>query len=56
MPFDKQIIMAKVSRALLKDIIEARVAGSRHGFRVIGVNILCSKKLEYNDRVTFLEV
>jgi len=56
MPFDNQIIMAEVSGAFLKDIIEARVAGSRHGLRVAGVKVVYSKKRKSQDRVTLLEV
>jgi len=56
MPFDNQIIMAEVSGAFLKEIIEARVAGSRHGLRVAGVKVVYSKKRKNQDRVTLLEV
>lgn len=56
MPFDNQIIMAEVSGAFLKDIIEARVAGSRHGLRVAGIKVVYSKKRDSQDRVTLLEI
>ncbi len=56
MPFDNQIVMAEVDGKFLKEIIEARVAGGRHGLRVAGVKVVYSKKRDNNDRVTLLEV
>lgn len=56
MPFDNQIIMAEVSGAFLKDIIEARVAGSRHGLRVAGIKVVYNKTRDSQDRITLLEV
>ncbi|MCD6181248.1 MAG: bifunctional metallophosphatase/5'-nucleotidase [Candidatus Cloacimonetes bacterium] len=56
MPFDNQIVMMEINGAFLKEIIEFRVSGGRHGLRVAGVTVEYSKKRKNFDRVTKLLV
>nr|HPR17709.1 bifunctional metallophosphatase/5'-nucleotidase [Candidatus Cloacimonadota bacterium] len=54
MPFDNQIVMMEVDGSFLKDIIEMRVSGSRHGLRVAGIKVVINQKRENYDRVSEL--
>ncbi len=54
MPFDNQVVVMEVDGAFLKDIIELRVSGSRHGLRVAGVNVVYNRSRKDFDRVTKL--
>jgi len=54
MPFDNQVVTIEVDGAFLKDIIEMRVSGSRHGLRVAGVNVIYNRKRKDYDRITKL--
>ncbi len=54
MPFDNQIVMMEVEGQFLKDIIEMRVSGSRHGLRVAGVKVVINRTRDNYDRVTKL--
>ncbi|MBN2460300.1 MAG: bifunctional metallophosphatase/5'-nucleotidase [Candidatus Cloacimonetes bacterium] len=54
MPFDNQIVVMEVDGMFLKNIIETRVSGSRHGLRVAGVKITYSRDRDNYDRVTRL--
>lgn len=54
MPFDNQIVLMEINGAFVKEIIEFRVSGGRHGLRVAGVNVEYSKKRKNFDRVTKL--
>ena len=54
MPFDNQIVTVEVDGQFLKDIIEMRVSGSRHGLRVAGVNVIYNREREDYDRITKL--
>ena len=54
MPFDNQIVMIEVDGKFLKDIIETRVSGSRHGLRVAGINVVINRTRNNFDRVTKL--
>lgn len=54
MPFDNQIVTVEVDGKFLKDIIEMRVSGSRHGLRVAGVNVIYNRKRKDYDRITKL--
>lgn len=54
MPFDNQVVMMEVDGEFLKDIIEMRVSGSRHGLRVAGVEVVINRKRENYDRVSSL--
>jgi 2',3'-cyclic-nucleotide 2'-phosphodiesterase (5'-nucleotidase family) len=56
MPFDNQIVLMEIDGAFLKEIVEFRVSGGRHGLRVAGVNVEYSKKRKNFDRVTKLLV
>jgi len=56
MPFDNQIVSFTVDGKFLKEIIEMRVSGSRHGLRVAGVKVIYSKTREDYDRVTSLMI
>ena len=54
MPFDNQIVMIEADGKFLKDIIETRVSGSRHGLRVAGINVVINRTRNNFDRVTKL--
>jgi 5'-nucleotidase / UDP-sugar diphosphatase len=54
MPFDNQVVMMEVDGRFLKDIIEMRVSGGRHGLRVAGVEVVTNRKNDDYDRVTSL--
>ncbi|MCK4313049.1 MAG: 5'-nucleotidase C-terminal domain-containing protein, partial [Candidatus Cloacimonetes bacterium] len=54
MPFDNQVVTIEVDGKFLKDIIEMRVSGSRHGLRVAGVNVIYNRKRKDYDRITKL--
>ncbi len=54
MPFDNQIVTIEVDGKFLKDIIEMRVSGSRHGLRVAGVEVVYNRKRKDYDRITKL--
>jgi 2',3'-cyclic-nucleotide 2'-phosphodiesterase (5'-nucleotidase family) len=55
-PFDNMLVTFQADGTFLKQIIEQRVAGSRHGLLVSGVNVVFSKKRPDGDRVTKLLV
>ncbi|MBN1327598.1 MAG: bifunctional metallophosphatase/5'-nucleotidase [Candidatus Cloacimonetes bacterium] len=54
MPFDNQVVVIEVDGVFLKNIIEMRVSGSRHGLRVAGVKVVYSRKRADYDRLTTL--
>ena len=54
MPFDNKIVMFEVDGNFLKEIIEMRVSGSRHGLRVAGINVVINKKRESYNRISKL--
>lgn len=57
MPFDNQIVVLNVSGKKLKEIVEARVVGGRHGLRSSSkMQITVNRKRADNDRVTNLIV
>ena len=56
MPFDNQVVMFEVDGKFLKDIIEIRVNGSRHGLRVAGIQVVINRKRSNFDRVTKLMI
>jgi len=56
MPFDNQVVLIEVTGEFLKEIIEMRVSGSRHGLLVSGSNIVYNRKRDNYDRVTKLEI
>jgi len=56
MPFDNALVIMEIDGKLLKDIIELRVAGSRHGLRTSGGKVAFSKKRPDYDRVTTLQI
>ena len=56
MPFDNAMVIMEIDGKLLKDIIELRVSGSRHGLRISGGKVVYSRKRPDFDRVTSLEI
>ncbi|MDA3813283.1 MAG: bifunctional UDP-sugar hydrolase/5'-nucleotidase [Candidatus Cloacimonetes bacterium] len=54
MPFDNQIVLIEVDGKFLKEIIETRVSGSRHGLRTAGIKVVINRKRENFDRITKL--
>ncbi len=54
MPFENQVVIIEVDGEFLKNIIEMRVSGSRHGLRVAGVNVVYSRTRKDYDRITKL--
>ncbi len=56
MPFDNQVVTFECKGDFLKEIIETRVEGGRHGMLVSGAKVVYSKKRNDFDRVTKLEI
>jgi 2',3'-cyclic-nucleotide 2'-phosphodiesterase (5'-nucleotidase family) len=56
MPFDNMVISFNCSGEFLKRIIETRVADTRAGLIVSGVNVVYTKKRKNFDRVTDLRI
>ena len=56
LPFDSQIVVFEADGRLLKEIIEKRVEGSRHGLRVSGIEVVINLTRPDFDRVVKLEV
>ncbi|MDP8286183.1 MAG: bifunctional UDP-sugar hydrolase/5'-nucleotidase [Candidatus Electryonea clarkiae] len=56
LPFDSSIITMEIDGAKLKEIIEVRVAGGRHGLRVAGGEVEYSKEYPDFQRVTNLTI
>lgn len=54
MPFDNQIVLIEVDGKFLKEIIETRVSGSRHGLRTAGIKVVINRKRENFNRVSEL--
>lgn len=56
MPFDNQLVTLLIDGITLKKIIEARVAGPRHGLIISGGQVVYSKNRPDYDRVTKLMI
>ncbi len=56
MPFDNQIVLIEVDGRFLKEIIETRVSGSRHGLRTAGIKVVINRKRENFNRITELHI
>lgn len=56
MPFDNQVITFECDGKFLKEIVETRIEGGRHGMLVSGGKVTYTKKRENFDRVTFFEI
>jgi 2',3'-cyclic-nucleotide 2'-phosphodiesterase (5'-nucleotidase family) len=56
MPFDNQVVMFEVDGRFLKNIIETRVSGSRHGLRVAGIQVVINRSRSNFDRITKLTI
>jgi 2',3'-cyclic-nucleotide 2'-phosphodiesterase (5'-nucleotidase family) len=56
MPFDNQIVTAEVDGRFLKDIIEMRISGSRHGLRVAGIKVVFNRTRQDYDRISELYI
>jgi len=54
MPFDNQIVLIEVDGTFLKEIIETRVSGSRHGLRTAGIKVVINRKRENFNRISKL--
>ena len=54
MPFDNQIALIEVDGKFLKEIIETRVSGSRHGLRTAGIKVVINRKRENFNRISEL--
>jgi len=54
MPFDNQIALIEVDGRFLKEIIETRVSGSRHGLRTAGIKVVINRKRENFNRISEL--
>ena len=54
MPFDNQIALIEVDGTFLKEIIETRVSGSRHGLRTAGIKVVINRKRENFNRISEL--
>lgn len=56
MPFDNALVVMEIDGKLLKDIIELRVSGSRHGLRTSGIEVVFNRTRDDFDRVTSLKI
>ncbi|MEA2096671.1 MAG: bifunctional UDP-sugar hydrolase/5'-nucleotidase [Candidatus Cloacimonadota bacterium] len=56
MPFDNQIVLIEVDGRFLKEIIETRVSGSRHGLRTAGIKVVINRKRENFNRISKLYI
>ncbi|MBN2018551.1 MAG: bifunctional metallophosphatase/5'-nucleotidase [Candidatus Cloacimonetes bacterium] len=56
LPFDSQIVTMEIDGAKLKEILEVRIAGGRHGLRVAGGEVEYSKEYPDFQRVTNLTI
>jgi len=56
LPFESEVITMEIPGSKLKEIIEVRVAGGRHGLRVAGGEVVYSKKYPDFQRVTDLRI
>ena len=56
MPFDNQIALIEVDGRFLKEIIETRVSGSRHGLRTAGIKVVINRKRENFNRISKLYI
>lgn len=54
MPFDNQIAVIEVDGKFLKEIIETRVSGSRHGLRTAGIKVVINRERENFNRISKL--
>ncbi len=54
MPFDNQIVLIEVDGKFLKEIIETRVSGSRHGLRTAGIKVVINRRRDNFNRVSEL--
>ncbi len=54
MPFDNQVVLMHIDGEFLKEIIEMRVSGGRHGLRVAGINVVVNRERDSYDRITKL--
>ena len=54
MPFDNQIALIEVDGRFLKEIIETRVSGSRHGLRTAGIKVVINRKRDNFNRISKL--
>ncbi|MCK5050799.1 MAG: bifunctional metallophosphatase/5'-nucleotidase [Candidatus Cloacimonetes bacterium] len=54
MPFDNQIVLIEVDGRFLKEIIETRVSGSRHGLRTAGIQVVINRKRDSFNRISKL--
>lgn len=56
MPFDNMVVSFRCTGEFLKRVIEARIAGGRHGMIVSGGNVVYSKRYPDGQRVTSLRI
>jgi len=56
MPFDNQIALIEVDGIFLKEIIETRVSGSRHGLRTAGIKVVINRKRENFNKISELYI
>ncbi len=56
LPFDSEVVTMEINGAKLKEILEVRIAGGRHGLRVAGGDVEYSKEYPDFERVTNLTI
>jgi 2',3'-cyclic-nucleotide 2'-phosphodiesterase (5'-nucleotidase family) len=56
LPFGNKLVVIEVSGSILRDILEARIADTRHGLHIGGGRVVFSQTRPNGDRVTKLEV
>ncbi|MEA2104018.1 MAG: bifunctional UDP-sugar hydrolase/5'-nucleotidase [Candidatus Cloacimonadota bacterium] len=56
LPFESRIVTMDISGAKLKEILEFRVSGSRHGIRISGGKVVNNRNYPNFERITNLEI
>ncbi len=56
LPFGNKLVLFQMSGALLREIIEYRIAEDRHGLYISGGRIVCNMKRPDYDRITSFEI
>jgi 2',3'-cyclic-nucleotide 2'-phosphodiesterase (5'-nucleotidase family) len=56
MPFDNALVVMEIDGMLLKEIIELRISGSRHGLRTSGIKVVFNRTRPDFDRITSLKI
>lgn len=56
MPFDNALVIIEADGVLLREIIEMRISGSRHGLRVAGIEVIFNRSRQDYNRISSLNI